>query len=97
MVSGFFFFFFWLLPGLRFCNFLIRDFWAGTHQILHDWRQCQHTDFPGEAGNGDVAGYMVLGVSQRQAEAEDTGYDSGGEDVVSECRNKWGCCERDFD
>ena len=53
----------------------------GTYQVLTYRRERQHTDIEWEAGYGDVAGDMVPGVSEWQAEEEDHGYDSRGEDV----------------
>lgn len=55
---------------------------AGTHKIITHWRERQYTDFEWEAGDGDVAGYMVFGVSEWEAEAEGAGYYSGGEYVI---------------
>ena len=53
----------------------------GTYQVLADRREREHTHHPGPAGDGDVAGDLVPGVQEREAEAEGAGYDSGGEDV----------------
>ena len=53
----------------------------GTHQVIAHRREREHTHFEREAGDGDVARDMVLGVSERETEAESAGYNSRGEDV----------------
>lgn len=58
----------------------------GTYKIVPHRSERQHSDIERAVGDGDMAGNMVLGVSEWEAEAEGVSYDSGGEDVRG-----WGC------
>ena len=63
--------FLFTLPIVPFLKYRI----IGTHQILLDRRQCEHTDHQRPACNRNVAGDMVLRVSRWKAAAESAGDD----------------------
>ena len=51
----------------------------GTHQICIGRSECYNPHFEWEIGNGNIAGNLVLGVSQESAYEESCCYDSGRE------------------
>lgn len=54
---------------------------TGTHQVIADRRERKHTDLEWQTSNRDMAGDMVLGIPEWQAEEEGAGYNTRGEDV----------------
>ena len=55
--------------------------WTGTYQERFDRCERDHSDIEWTAGDGYVAGHMVLGVQNEQAFEEGCCYDPRGEDV----------------
>ena len=55
---------------------------SGTHQVVTDRREREYTNIERQAGYGDMAGHMVSGVQEFEAEEEGYGYDTGGENVT---------------
>jgi hypothetical protein len=55
---------------------------TGTCQVRIDRRERYDSDYEWKIGDGDMAGYLVSGVSRCETLEKGGGYDSGGEDVT---------------
>lgn len=62
---------------------------TGTYQVVSDRRERERTDIEWETRYRDLAGHLVSGIPEYEAEEEGAGYDTGGEDVRASQHEEW--------
>ena len=67
---------------------------VGSYQVIFDRRERDYTNIEWEACNRDLAGGLVSGIPEYEAEEEGPGYDTRGEAVKAPWHEMTNICNQ---